>query len=220
MSGTSTIVEDRSGLSALDRLLFRVESWLALAGGVTVLGLVLLAVAQILGRKLLNMPVLGYIDLVEQAMAVFAFLGIAYCQRLGGHIRMDILVGRLKGRVLWAFEWASVFIMLVLSLLLTYGSWLHFKRAYDIGDSSIDIAIPLWPAKLMVPLALSFLSLRLLIQLWGYGRAFARDEERPAAVPLIETAAEQAQHEAETVSGADDDGDSGEDGGGRDRGTV
>jgi len=205
MAGSSTIVEDDTLLSRIDRAVFRFEGWLALAGGVTVLALVCLAVAQILGRKILNLPVLGYIDLVEQAMAVFAFLGIAYCQRLGGHIRMDILVGQLSGRALWAFEWFSVLVMLGLSLVLTYGSYLHFNRAYEIGDSSIDIDIPLWPAKLMVPFALSILSLRLVIQLWGYSRAFIRNEERPVAVPLIETAAEQAQAEAESVSGADDD---------------
>jgi len=209
MAGASTIVEDGSILSRLDRAFHRFETWLALAGGVTVLALVCLAVAQILGRKLFNTPVLGYIDLVEQAMAVFAFLGIAYCQRLGGHIRMDILVGRLHGRMLWAFEWMSVLIMLGLTLVLTYGSWLHFRRAWDIGDSSIDIDIPLWPAKLLVPFALSVLSLRLLLQLWGYGRAFVRNEERPAAVPLIETAEDQARHEAETVSGADEEGEAG-----------
>lgn len=220
MSGSSAIIEDDTRLSTLDRALYRLETWLALAGGATVLALVVLAVIQIVGRKIFNAPVLGYIDLVEQAMAVFAFLGIAYCQRLGGHIRMDILVGRLEGRMLWAFEWLSVAIMFALSLLLTYGSWLHFRRAYDIGDSSIDIAIPLWPAKLMVPLALSFLSLRLLLQLWGYGRAFSRNEERPVAVPLIETAEEQAQHEAETVSGADDDTDETPSGGEGRHGTV
>ena len=54
--------------------------------------LVALAIANSLGRWLFNLPVTGYIDWVEQFMAVFAFIGIAYCQRLGGHIRMDILL--------------------------------------------------------------------------------------------------------------------------------
>ena len=129
----------------------------------------------------------------------------AYLQRLGGHIRMDIVIGRARGRTLWVMESIGVAAMLVLSMLLTWGSWLHFKRAFDFGDSSIDIDIPLWPAKLLVPLALSFLSARLMLQLWGYGRAAVTGEDRPVAVPLIETAAEQAQHEAETVSGFAED---------------
>lgn len=207
MSGASNVREDGSTLSRFDRLLFRAETALTFTAGLTILGLMLLAVAQILGRKLFNLPVLGYIDLVEQAMAVFAFLGIAYCQRLGGHIRMDIVIGRVRGRPLWLAELVGVFAMLVLSVVLVIGSWLHFKRAYDIGDSSIDIAIPLWPAKLIVPVALTFLALRLVLQLWGYGRALTSGASAPVAVPLIETAAEQAQHEAETVSGLEENGD-------------
>jgi TRAP-type C4-dicarboxylate transport system permease small subunit len=34
----------------------------------------------------------GYIDRVEQAMVFFAFFGLAFTQREGGHIRMDIAV--------------------------------------------------------------------------------------------------------------------------------
>ncbi|GIT27686.1 MAG: hypothetical protein CM1200mP41_37300 [Gammaproteobacteria bacterium] len=29
----------------------------------------------------------GYIDWVEQVMVIFAFIGVAYCQREGGHAR-------------------------------------------------------------------------------------------------------------------------------------
>ena len=179
------------------------EPVLGVASGDTILALMLLAVAQILGRlPFIGASVPGFIDFVEQFMAIFAFLGIAYCQRLGGHIRMDILVRRLKGRGLWATEWITTFLMLLLTVPLTWGSWLHFRRALDIGDSSMDIALPLWPAKLMVPVALAILAVRLAIQLWGYGRAMTQaGGNRPVAVPMIESAAEQAAEEARHVSG-------------------
>jgi len=64
----------------------------------------LLGVAQIVLRKFFNAPIVGYIDLVEMSMASFAFLGAAYCQRLGDHIRMDWLVGKFRGRALWCAE--------------------------------------------------------------------------------------------------------------------
>ena len=103
MSGSSTVLEDNSLLSRLDRLFFKLESLLNLIGGLVIFLIVLLAVANILGRKLFDTPVSGYIDWTEQAMAFFAFFGIAYCQRLGGHIRMDIFVGSMRGRALWFF---------------------------------------------------------------------------------------------------------------------
>jgi len=141
------------------------------------------------------------VDWVEQTMAFMAFLGIAYTKRLGGHIRMDIMVGHLHGRLLWLAELVSVTLMFLLTLVLIYGSYLHFLRAYELGDSSLDIDLPTWPAKLVVPFALSVLALRLLLQIWGYFRALCRGDEAPVAVPLVEDAATVAAKEAESVLG-------------------
>jgi len=207
MSSSSTVHEDNSLLSRADRLYFKLESLLNLIGGMVIFAVVLLAVANILGRKIFNLPVNGYIDWTEQSMAFFAFMGIAYCQRLGGHIRMDIFVGTLKGRVLWFFESLSTLFMLLMTLVLIYGSYGHFLRAWTNGDSSFDIELPTWPAKLIIPIAMTVLALRLLLQLWGYIRAFKDNAETPVAVPLIEDIATQAANEAETVSGNKDDTD-------------
>ena len=65
-------------------------------------------------------------------MAVFAFLGIAFCQRVGGHIRMGLLLGKLSGRNLWLVEFFGVFLIWVVISILVIGSWLHFQRAWDI----------------------------------------------------------------------------------------
>jgi len=209
MSGSSTVHSDDSTLSRLDHTLLALESRLNLAGGVVIFLLVFMAVANVVGRKLLNMPVYGYVDWTEQLMAIFAFLGLAYCQREGGHIRMDILVMRLRRRVLWAFEWVSTLFMLLVSMGLVYGTWHHFLRSFDWDsplwstDSSIDIALPVWPAKLLVPVAMSILCLRLALQLWAYSRAIREGGDTPVGVPLPEDAMGQATREASTVSGAD-----------------
>ena len=157
MSGSSTVNIDNSILSRADQAYFKLESFLNLIGGMVIFAIVLLAVANILGRKLLNIPVSGYIDWTEQSMAFFAFLGISYCQRLGGHIRMDIVVGALRGRVLWFFELVSTTLMFLMTLVLIYGSYLHFHRSWTNGDSSFDIELPTWPAKLVVTVALTCL---------------------------------------------------------------
>ena len=171
MSILSTVLEDDSKLSIIDKHFFKFESYLNLLGGITVFVLVLLAVINVLGRWLFNLPLTGYIDWIEQAMILFAFLGLAYCQREGSHIRMDILVRTMRGRALWVSEFASTLLILMVSLMLVYGSSLHAWRAYNIGDSSINIDLPIWPAKLVVPFALSLLSIRLLLQLWAYAIA-------------------------------------------------
>ena len=207
MAASATVLEDKSKLSRLDTLYFKLEKCLTLVGGLVILLLVLLAVTNVLGRWIFDLPVNGYIDWVEQAMAFMAFLGIAYTQRLGGHIRMDIVVGLLKGRLLWCVELISTTVMFLLTLVLAYGSYLHFLRAYTIGDSSLDIDLPVWPAKLVVPVAFTVLALRLLLQMWGYTRAIIQGGESPIAVPLIEDAATVAAREAATVSSEEIDMD-------------
>ncbi len=205
MAGSHSVLQDDSILSRLDCWFFKLESALTLLGGIVIFLLVLLATTNVLGRWIFNQPVTGYIDWVEQAMAFFAFLGIAYTQREGGHIRMDMLVGHLSGRPLWLLELLSTLLMLAITLILIAGSCLHFLRAYQIGDSSLDINLPTWPAKLVVPVALTILALRLLLQIWGYARALRQGGDHPVAVPLIEDAASAAAAEAQALIGDEDE---------------
>ena len=211
MAQSSNVLTDASGLSRLDRALLKIEAPLNLLGGATIVALVLLAVVHVVGRKLFNAPVYGYVDWIEQFMVVFAFFGLSFCQREGGHIRMDILVMRMKGRMLWLAEWLSTLFMLLLTIGLIYGAWSHFDRSFDFSrplysrDSSIDIALPLWPAKLIVPVAFAILATRLSIQLVIYTRAFLNGDEHPVGVPLPEDPMDVAAREAETVSGRKED---------------
>lgn len=210
MAGASLVLSDDSRLSQFDQILYKLERVFALLSGIAVFALMLLAVVSVTGRNALNQPVPGYVDWIEQAMPIIAFMGISYAQRDGGHIRMDILIGQLRGRALWMAEFITTLAILLLMALLVWGSWAHFQRSFDFSapmwsrDSTMDIALPIWPAKLLAPLAFGVLCLRLVLQLIAYGRAIATGTDQPVAVPLIADAATQAAMEASTVSGHDD----------------
>lgn len=209
MAGSSAVLEDGSLLSRIDRGLLRVETVFAMISGIAVFMLMVLAVWSVGGRKFFASPLPGYVDWIEFAMPLIAIMGISYTQRNGGHVRMDILIGQLRGRALWAAEMFSVIVILILMLALIWGSWAHFQRSFEFSsplwsrDSSIDIGLPIWPAKLIVPMAFSVLALRLVLQIWGYGRALVLGLEHPVAVPLVQSAAEQAMAEAEHLDGRD-----------------
>jgi TRAP-type mannitol/chloroaromatic compound transport system permease small subunit len=100
MAGVGQVHEDGSFLSRIDKKLYQLESTLALASGLAIFSLMLLAVVSVAGWHFFNMSLPGYVDWIEQAMPLIAFMGIAYTQRNGGHIRMDMLVARLSGRAL------------------------------------------------------------------------------------------------------------------------
>ena len=209
MAGSAAVLEDSSLLSKLDRALLPVERVCAIMSGLAIFSLMFLAVYSVAGRKFFASPMMGYVDYIEAAMPIIAIMGVSYVQRDGTHIRMDMLVGNLRGRALWLFELISVVLMLVLIICLTWGAWDHFDRSFDCArplcsrDSSIDVGIPIWPSKLVVPIAFGVLVLRLLIQTAGYGRALVLGLEAPVAVPLNLSVAEQARIEAEALEGAD-----------------
>ena len=116
-------------LGAVDRFVFRIEKLTALISGLGIFALMLVGVVHVLGRKFFDMPIFGYIDIVEIMMAFMVFLAIAYTERLGGHIRMELFVGMLKGRWLALFELVGVVLGLVIVAVLLVYSWDHAMRA-------------------------------------------------------------------------------------------
>ena len=208
MAGQVAIIEDSSLLSRLDIILLKLERFCALISGLTIFSLMFLAVYSVSGRKFFNAPLAGYVDYIEAALPVIAIMGVSYVQRDGSHIRMDIFVSLLKGRALWLFELISILLILLLILYLTWGAWLHFDRSFDCSrplcsrDSSIDIGLPTWPSKLVVPFAFTVLSCRLILQAVGYSRALIFDLKKPPAVPLPISSSEQAKIETEAIDRA------------------
>lgn len=207
MATASLVLSDDSTLSKCDRTLLRLERVFALISGLSVFALMLLAVVSVSGRNAANAPLPGYVDWIEQAMPLIAFMGVSYVMREGGHIRMDILVGKLRGRLLYIAELITTLCVLLLMVLLVWGTWAHFARSFDFGapmwsrDSSMDIALPLWPAKLLAPIAFGLLCIRLCLQVWAYIRAIITGEA--IAVPLVADAATQARMEADQLEGQD-----------------
>jgi TRAP-type C4-dicarboxylate transport system permease small subunit len=193
-------------LVAADEFWFKIESAMNLLAAFFIFGIMLLGVAQVIGRSIFNQPVRGYVDIVEVSITVFAFLAISYCQRLAGHVRMEIIIGRFKGRALWLTEvFGTIVIMFIVFVLMLY-AWDHFMRAWSIGDSSIDVDITLWPSKLLVPMAFAMLTVRLTIQLIGFLRLAAKPNAIPIGIPEMETVEKAAEEEIKAGLGGDMEG--------------
>lgn len=192
-------------LGRLNKGLIPIEDLANLLAAVAIMALMLLGVLQIVMRTVFNNPIDGYIDLVELSMASMAFLGAAYTQRMGSHIRMELLMGRLSGRALWAVEaFGAALAMFIIGVLIYY-SFGHFLRAYNLGDTTIDAEYVTWPSKLLVPIAFAIWWCRLALQFIGALRLVADPSKEPVAVVVMKDVAEQAQDEIHEVMGDDAD---------------
>jgi len=204
----STGSEDdrRHVLLAVDRLIGRLENLFNDIGSLFIFALMWLTMAEVLGRRLLNSPIPGAIDYIETGMVVFAFMGAAYCQREGGHVRMDLLVANLRGRLLWSVEAFAILVAAAYVAIIVWASAQDAWRAFDLGDETLDAHIPGWPSKLIVPIALAVLELRLLVNLWGYLRLVFLPNGQPWGVPLAKHVEDVAQDQIRDVLGKIDGG--------------
>ena len=190
-------------LRKADKVLSHTEDGLNLIAALAVFFLMFVGVAQIVGRTIFDFAIYGYIDWIEQASSLFAFLGIAYAQRLGSHIGMDLTMS-WQPASRWKIELFGVLMAIVIISVLVYASFTNFLRAYQIGDSTMDIQLPTWPAKLMVPLALGVLWLRFALQICGYLRMIAHPDAEPIGVPKLITLETQVQDEIAEALGREE----------------
>ena len=198
--GTST---GAIALRQADRSLSFAEDTLNLIAALAVFFLMFVGVAQIVGRTMFGFAIHGYIDWIEQSSSLFAFLGMAYAQRLGSHIGMDLTTSWSTASR-WKVEFFAVVVAIAIVTVLIYASFTNFLRAFSIGDSTMDIRIPTWPAKLMIPLALSVLWLRLGLQICDYARLIAYPNAEPVAVPKLITLETQVKDEIAEALGRKD----------------
>ena len=194
----------------LDRLLRWPEDAFNFIAAMAIMLLMLMGVVQIVAglRWLFNAPIFGYIDMIELSMPVLAIMGIAYCQRQGVHIRMDILIQNFSGRLLWTVETFAALCTFGIMCFLTYFAWNFFNDAFVIGDSTTDAEIDTWPSKLLVPIAFALLVLRSVVQVLGGLRLAINPALTPVGVVVQKDIAEQAQEEIrEAMVGETNDGE-------------
>lgn len=170
-------------LSRFDWAYAKVENVFNLIAAGAIFFVMMIGIAEVVMRTAFNFSIFGYLDVIELTMAVFAFLGAAYCQRYGSHIRMDLVVGLLRGRAQYIVETIAIVAALIAVAILIKATYAHFLRSLSSGDSTIDANLLVWPSKLMAPIGLTLLWLRLLLNFFGYVRLVLHPEAAPVAVP-------------------------------------
>jgi C4-dicarboxylate transporter DctQ subunit len=190
-----------AALTTAHRVWAALEDVMNLVAAASIFFMMFVGVFQVIGRTVFDTAIHGYIDYMEQASALFAFLGISHAQRVGAHIRMDLLLRGFSLRFLWAMELFCVALGMVIVTVLVESTFENFLRAWQLGDSTIDIKLPTWPTKLLVPVVLGVLWLRMALQIADYVRLVRYPDATPIAVPVIETIEVQAKHEIEEALG-------------------
>ena len=122
-------------------------------------------VVNIAGRQL-GFSMAGMDAYAGYFLAAGSFLAMGYALRNGDHIRVTLILQRLRGRARW---WMEVVCLVVATLLSGYFAWFAARLvwgSYAFNDVSQNVdATPLWIPQLSMALGLFGLALAFAEQL-------------------------------------------------------
>jgi TRAP-type C4-dicarboxylate transport system permease small subunit len=117
---------------------------------VTLLVIMMIVVINVTGRSLFQAPIWGSIEMVGIIGILFIPLCLCYTELAKGHITVDILVGRLSGKVRKGFSIAASFLGFICIVLLLWGAWEQVTYiATTPGSETPDLDVPMLPLKII-----------------------------------------------------------------------
>ena len=145
----------------------RANRLLAALAGFSLLFMVVLIAAGVVLRFVFRQPVLGLNEIVQTISVLVVMLAMPWATASEAHVRVDVLdpaigrTGRFMGDI------GSRALSAIVLGVLVWRSVLKAADAYEYGDVSNMLSLPLWPTYAAVALGMGLCVVVLLAQLWG-----------------------------------------------------
>lgn len=140
--------------SLLDRVLRRLYATCAVLAGLAIITITF-AVMVSIGSRAMGIYVPGTTEIAGYGMAAAGALGLAHTAINHGHVRVDLILSRLREKPRHRTELVALFAS---TIAISFTAWALYglvESSYRFGDlSSNSDALPLWMPQL--PLALGF----------------------------------------------------------------
>jgi len=135
----------------------RLTRWLHHLSGALLVGLMLLTVVNILGRWLFDAPLPGAVELTEIGMVAIVFLGLAYAQVRGDHIRVDLLYEQLGARGRRVLDLFAALVSFATIAGMTWRLGVYAGQLGTSGRTTSALRVPLsWVAWMAVAGAVTY----------------------------------------------------------------
>lgn len=152
-----------------------------LGAGWLVIFLMVLVASDVVYRTAAAKSIAGAYTLSEIIMVGICFLAMGYTQKQRGHVSMDFVVTRLKGKANQFTEIGASLLSLATSVLLCYRSTVEAHVAVKIRlVTSGIIKWPAWPLKIVVAFGFFLLCIRIAIQLSQHVRLLIKQRRTHA----------------------------------------
>ena len=142
-------------IDALNDRVGRAVAWLVLAA-------VLLSSGNAVSRYALNLSSNAWLEIQWYLFSAIFLLAAGYTLQRNGHVRIDVVSGRLSPRArAWIDIFGTTFFLMPMALIILYLSWPMFLQSFVGNEISSDAGgLVRWPVKLLMPVGFALLVLQ------------------------------------------------------------
>jgi TRAP-type mannitol/chloroaromatic compound transport system permease small subunit len=134
------------------RQLILATKWLAIAGGLVFVGLVVMSIVSITGRKLFSWPVPGDVEILQMCAAFASSCFFAYCHMINGDVKVDFFTHNLAPRKVATMDAFGSLLVGLFGALIAWRTLAGALAVKEVGETSAILGWPVWVAQiLMVP---------------------------------------------------------------------
>jgi TRAP-type C4-dicarboxylate transport system permease small subunit len=119
-----------------------VARWCAWVAAAFLAAMMLLTVADVLGRSLFATPIHGTYELIELLLTCTFYFALPAIFLRDGHVLVDVIDSRLPRAVPWLKRFALVVAAVMLGII-TWRCWLFAKNSLEFGDVTSDLSLSL-----------------------------------------------------------------------------
>ena len=189
MEGALTAMTGASPYDRFRRVIDAVDNALMFIGCAMLFALMLIVVADVSLRYLFNAPLQWSYEVISSyLMPGLFFMAVSHTLKANAHVAVDILHNYVGRTTRYVFEAVTTVIALPVFALCTWVSAQHTWNDWQSAATSTSgLAVPTWTISLMLPLGFGMLSLRLLLNAYGYVASLVSRREVAPLPPISGT---------------------------------
>jgi TRAP-type C4-dicarboxylate transport system permease small subunit len=162
-------MEENPKTSRRDRVIPTIEKGTTLLSGIFMLTMVCLIAVDVTGRYLLNAPIRGSYEIIENYLMIFlVYFGLAYAYRQGAHIRLTTLTDRLPLKAKMGVSYfVQAFSFLYVALLFVSATRTNLVNKFrETLDISKNFQPPLWPSYAVISGGFLLMMVLIFLDFW------------------------------------------------------
>jgi TRAP-type C4-dicarboxylate transport system permease small subunit len=162
-------------IESFERIIVKIGSWGTVGGAVFISAVAVITVATVVGRAF-HIALPGTFDLVSTLIVVGIAFALVYGQIEDRHLRTEIAIERLRGRVRTVVECFLGVLSIFYWIVLLGAAAKTVRDKWSVGEETDILNVPVLPFRLIWVLALILMSILLSMKLIHHIRGLIKGE--------------------------------------------